>query len=114
MRDGTNIPIKADADLLHQIVLCGLSLLHQLVAGEKYKHTLFNTDHDCNEQISFGDLQRQIIREIATADNAFDAIEKELCRQTGPRVEQLLKKVFFGLLAKAAEVANNPNQQDEM
>jgi len=29
-------------------------------------------------------------------------------------VEQLLKKVFFGLLAKAAEVANKPNQQDEM
>ena len=52
MRDGTNIPIKADADLLHQIVLCGLSLLHQLVAGEKYKHTLFNSHHYCNDELS--------------------------------------------------------------
>ena len=58
MRDSTNIPIKADANLHHQIILCGLSLVHQLVAGEKYKHALFNTDHYCNEQISFGDLQR--------------------------------------------------------
>ena len=58
MRDGTNIPIKADANLHHQIILCGLSLVHQLVAGEKYKHTLFNTDHYCNDQISFRDLQR--------------------------------------------------------
>ena len=58
MRDGTNIPIKADADLHHQIILGGLSLVHQLVAGEKYKHTLFNTDHYCNEQISFEHLQK--------------------------------------------------------
>ena len=58
MRDGNNIPIKADADLHHQIILGGISLVHQLVVGEKYKHTLFNTDHYCNEQISFGDLQR--------------------------------------------------------
>jgi len=50
------------------------------------------------------------MREIGTADAAFDAIETELCRHTGARVEQLLKKVFFGLLAKAAEVANKPNQ----
>ena len=64
--------------------------------------------------INFGDLQRQIIREIATCDGAFDAIEKELCRHTGARVEQLLKKVFFGLLEKAAEVANKPQNQDEM
>ena len=33
MRDGTNIPIKADADVHHQIILCGLSLVHQLVGG---------------------------------------------------------------------------------
>ena len=52
MRDGTNIPIKADADLQHQIVLCGLSLVHQLVAGEKYKHTLFNSHHYCNDELS--------------------------------------------------------------
>jgi len=45
MRDGTNIPIKADANLHHQIILGCLSLVHQLVAGEKYKHTLFNSHH---------------------------------------------------------------------
>ena len=106
MRDGTNIPIKADADVHHQIFLCGLSLVHQLVAGEKYKHMLFNTDHYCNEQISFGDLQRRIKRQIDTVDAAFEAIEKELCRHPGARVEQLLKQVFFGLLEKAEDVAN--------
>ena len=90
MRDGTNIPIKAGADLHHQIVLCGLRLVHQLVAGENYKHTLPNADHHCNDEISFGDLQRQIKRKIDSVDSAFDAIEKELCRHPGARVEQLL------------------------
>ena len=45
VRDGTAVVIKADADVHHQIILCGLSLVHQLVAGEKYKHTLFNSHH---------------------------------------------------------------------
>ncbi len=73
-RDNTRVVIKAGADLHHQIILCGLRLVHQLVAGEKYKHTLFNEDHHCNEEISFGDLQRLIKRTIDSVDSAFDAI----------------------------------------
>ena len=53
MRDGTNISIKADADLLHQI----------------------------------------------------DTIEKELKRQAGARVGQLLQSVYFPLLQKATQLA---------
>ena len=33
MRDGVKVVIKADADVHHQIILCGLSLVRQLVAG---------------------------------------------------------------------------------
>jgi hypothetical protein len=106
MRDGTGLTVKADGDLHIQIILCGLKLVHQLVAGEHYKHTLFNTDHYCTDKICFEYLQRQIIKQIPAVEKAFEAIEKELCRHTGCRVEQLLKNVFFKLLKKAAEIAN--------
>ena len=106
MREGTGIVVKADGDLHLQIILCGLKLVHQLVAGEHYKHTLFDTDHYYNDQICFTYLQRQIIKEIPAVDTAFKAIEKELVRAPGCRVEQLLKNVFFKLLKKAAEIAN--------
>ena len=33
MRDGVKVVIQADADVHHQIILCGLSLVHQLVGG---------------------------------------------------------------------------------
>ena len=114
MRNGTSIPIKADADLHLQIILCGLKLVHQLVAGENYKHTLFDTDHYCTEQICFKYLQRQIQKQIPTVDAAFDAIEKELTRAPGCRVEQLLRSVFFKLLKKAAEIATKRKKEDRM
>ena len=60
MRDGTSIKIKADGNLHIQIILCGLQLVHQLVAGEHYKHTLFTTDHYCTDQVCFKYLQQQI------------------------------------------------------
>ncbi len=106
MRDGTGVRVKADGDLHIQIILCGLQLVHQLVAGENYKHTLFDTDHYCHDQICFAYLQRQIIKAIPAVDTAFQAIELELVRAPGCRVEQLLKNVFFKLLKKAAEIAN--------
>ena len=33
MREGTGIVVNADGDLHIQIILCGLKLVHQLVAG---------------------------------------------------------------------------------
>ena len=105
MRDGTGVRVKADGDLHLQIILCGLKLVHQLVAGEHYKHTLPDTDHYCTDKICFKYLQRQIQKQIPTVDAAFEAIEKELTRAPGCRVEQLLRSVFFKLLKKAAEIA---------
>ena len=107
MREGTGVVVKADGDLHIQIILCGLQLVHQLVAGEHYKHTLFDTDHYCTDQICFKYLQKQIQKQIPTVDAAFDAIEKELTRAPGCRVEQLLRSVFFKLIKKAAEIVKN-------
>ncbi len=98
----------------HQIILCGLLLVNQLVASEHYKHTIFTANYCCNEQISFDDIQRQLKRKIPTVDAAFDAIEKELKRPAGTRVEQLLKNVFFGLLQEASEVAAKPDKKDKI
>ena len=114
IREGTGVVVKADGDLHIQIILCGLKLVHQLVAGEHYKHTLLATDHYCTDQICFKYLQRQIQKHILTVDKAFEAIEKELVRAPGCRVEQLLRNVFFKLLKKAAEIATERKKEDRM
>jgi len=114
VRDGTEIVVKADGDLHIKVILCGLKLVHQLVAGEHYKHTLLDTDHYCTDKIDFKYLQIKIGKQIPTVDAAFATIEKELTRPTGCRVEQLLRNVFFKLLQKAAEIATKRKKEDRM
>ena len=56
------------------------------------------------------------IKEERLAQNyaASDAIEKELARHPGARVGQLLKNLFFKLLKKAAEIANERKKEDRI
>ncbi len=94
--------------------MCGLLLVLQLVAGEKGTCDLLTKHHRCNESFDFTAICKQIKKKIDTIDLAFDAIEEEVKRRSGARVEQLLKKVFFNLLQKAREVAKKQSTKKEI
>ena len=86
MRNGASVAISPKS-LPLQIVLCGLLLVLQLVAGEKGTCDLLTKHHRCNESFDFTAICKQIKKKIDTIDLAFDAIEEEVKRRSGPRVE---------------------------
>ena len=86
MRNGASVAISPKS-LPLQIVLCGLLLVLQLVAGEKGTCDLLTKHHRCNESFDFTAICKQIKKKIPTIDLAFDAIEEEVKRRSGPRVE---------------------------
>jgi len=86
MRNGAPVAISPKT-LPLQIILCGLLLVLQLVAGEKGTCDLLTKHHRCNESFDFTAICKQIKKKIPTIDLAFDAIEEEVKRRSGPRVE---------------------------
>ena len=82
-------------------------LVLQLFAGEDQKHDIFTTDYNCEDTFHFRWIQKTIEKRIPTVVAAFDTIEKELKRQAGARVGQLLQSVYFPLLQRASQIAKN-------
>ena len=80
-------------------------LVLQLFAGEDQKHDIFTTYYHCEDTLHFRWIQKTIEKRIPNVVAAFDTIEKELKRQAGARVGQLLQSVYFPLLQKAAQLA---------
>ena len=80
-------------------------LVLQLFAGEDQKHDIFTAYYHCEDTFHFRWIQKTIEKRIPTVVAAFDTIEKELKRQAGARVGQLLQSVYFPLLQKASQVA---------
>ena len=80
-------------------------LVLQLVAGEDHKAEIFSEFYTCDVTFHFHWIQKTIEKRIPTVVAAFDTIEKELKRQAGARVGQLLQSVYFPLLQKATQLA---------
>ena len=80
-------------------------LVLQLVAGEDHKSEIFTEYYSCDVTFHFRWIQKTIEKRIPTVVAAFDTIEKELKRQAGARVGQLLQSVYFPLLQKATQLA---------
>ena len=80
-------------------------LVLQLVAGEDHKSEIFTEFYSCDVTFHFRWIQKTIEKRIPTVVAAFDTIEKELKRQAGARVGQLLQSVYFPLLQKATQLA---------
>ena len=77
----------------------------QLVAGEDHKSEIFTEYYSCDATFHFRWIQKTIEKRIPTVVAAFDTIEKELKRQAGARVGQLLQSVYSPLLQKATQLA---------
>ena len=105
MGDGTQLVVKPGRKLDYQILICGLMLVLQLVAGEDHKADIFSEYYHCEDTFHFRFIQKKIEKRIPTVDAAFDTIKKELRRPAGARVAQLLQSVYFNLLSKASQVA---------
>ena len=101
MRDKTPLVVTPGRNLDYQILICGLMLVLQLFAGEDQKHDIFTTDYNCEDTFHFHIIEKKIEKRIPNVVAAFDTIEKELKRQAGARVGQLLQSVYFPLLQKA-------------
>ena len=80
-------------------------LVLQLDAGEDQKSEIFTEYYSCDVTFHFRWIQKTIEKRIPTVVAAFDTIEKELKRQAGARVGQLLQSVYFPLLQKATQLA---------
>ena len=80
-------------------------LVLQLVAGEDHKSEIFTEYYSCDVTFHFRWIQKTIEKRIPTVVAAFETIEKELKRQAGARVGQLLQSVYFPLLQKATQLA---------
>ena len=89
-------------------------LVLQLVAGEDHKSEIFTEYYSCDVTFHFRWIQKTIEKRIPTVVAAFDTIEKELRRQAGARVGQLLQSVYFPLLQKAKEVASKQCPSDKI
>ena len=80
-------------------------LVLQLVAGEDHKAEIFSEYYTCDVTFQFRWIQKKIEKRIPNVVAALDTIEKELKRQAGARVGQLLQSVYFPLLQKATQLA---------
>ena len=113
LRNGAPITVKPATHGV-QIILCGLLLVLQLVAGGDYQSDLLTEHHNCDLSVDFGYICKKVKRKIPTVEAAFDQVEAEFARPSGARVEQLLKSVFFPLLKKAYEVTAQKDPADQM
>ena len=77
-------------------------LVLQLVAGEYHKSEIFTEFYSCDVTFHFRWIQKTIEERIPNVVAAFDTIEKELKRQAGARVGQLLQSVYNNLLQQKA------------
>ena len=89
-------------------------LVLQLVAGEDHKAEIFSEYYTCDDTFHFHIIQKKIAKQIPTVDLAFDTIEKDLRRQAGARVGQLLRSVYFNLLQKASQIAKKRSPKDKI
>ena len=105
MRDKTPLVVKLGRQLDYQILICGLMLVIQLVAGEDHKADIFSEYYQCEDTFHFHIIEKMIEKRIPNVVAAFDTIEKELRRQAGARVGQLLQSVYFNLLQRASQIA---------
>ena len=114
MCDGTRLAVKPGRQLDYQILICGLMLVLQLVAGEDHKADIFSEYYHCKDTFHFRWIQKKIEKRIPNVVAALDTIEKELKRQAGARVGQLLQSVYFNLLSNASQVAKKRSPKDKI
>ena len=89
-------------------------LVLQLVAGEDHKADIFSLYYNCEDTFHFRWNQKKIEKRIPTVEAAFDTIEKELRRQAGARVGQLLQSVYYNLLSRASQVAKKRSPKNKI